>query len=433
MKIARVAAREVLDSRGYPTVEVDVTLETGHQGRMTVPSGASTGRFEAWELRDGDPRRFQGRGVRRAVANVQSEIAPRLVGRDALDQEGIDRLMIELDGTENKARLGANAILAVSFAVARAAAAAAGVPLYRYLADRYLPERRALRIPVPMVNILSGGLHAGKNVDFQDFLIAPAGASTYPEGLEMISAVYWSTRRLLIEKGHIGSLVADEGGFGPLLGSNREALDILCEAIDKAGLRPGSDIVIALDVASSHFFDPGSGRYRLESEKRELDAGGMVELLDEWVRAYPIYSIEDGLAEEDWDGWRLLTEKLGSRVQLVGDDLFTTNPGRIRKGIELRAGNAVLVKMNQIGTLTETVEAVRIAGEAGFRTVISARSGETEDATLADLAVGLDGGQIKIGSLARSSRLAKYNQLLRIGEEIGPEMARIPGIAAGAR
>ncbi len=423
MKIARVAAREILDSRGYPTVEVDVELESGHRGRMMAPSGASTGQFEAWELRDGETGRFQGRGVRRAVQNVVDELAPRLIGWDALDQEGLDRFMIELDGTPNKSRLGANAILAVSFAAAHAAAAARGLPLYRYLAERYLPPGRAPKLPLPMVNILSGGLHAGKNVDFQDFLIAPVGTSTYPEALEMISAVYWSTRRTLIAKGHIGSLLADEGGFGPLLASNQEALDVLCESIESAGLKLGCDISIALDVASTHFYDPESNGYRLASEGRELTAQGMVDLLTEWVRAYPIYSIEDGLAEEDWEGWRLLTARLGSKVQIVGDDLFTTNPERIRKGIEIGAGNAVLVKMNQIGTLTQTVEAVRIAREAGFETVISARSGETEDATLADLAVGLDGGQIKIGSLARSSRLAKYNQLLRIGEEIGQTMA----------
>lgn len=425
MKIARIVAREILDSRGYPTVEVDVVLQSGHRGRMMVPSGASTGYFEAWELRDGERRRFQGRGVRRAVAHVNTEIAGALVGWDAIDQEGLDRRMIELDGTPNKSRLGANAILGVSFAAAHAAANAGGTPLYRYLADRYLPSGAELKLPMPMVNILSGGLHAGKNVDFQDFLIAPVGARTYSEALEMISAVYWSTKRCLIDKGHIGSLLADEGGFGPLLSSNREALDVLSESVEKAGLELGAHVQIALDVASTHFYDSQSGRYRLNSEDRELDSAGMVELLAEWAGDYPIYSIEDGLAEEDWDGWRLLTERLGDSVQLVGDDLFTTHPDRIRKGIELGAGNAVLVKMNQIGTLTETAEAVHIATEAGFRTVISARSGETEDATLADLAVGLDGGQIKIGSLARSSRLAKYNQLSRIGEEIGEELAAL--------
>ena len=290
-------------------------LESGHRGRMMAPSGASTGQFEAWELRDGETGRFQGRGVRRAVQNVVDELAPRLIGWDALDQEGLDRFMIELDGTPNKSRLGANAILAVSFAAAHAAAAARGLPLYRYLAERYLPPGRGPKLPLPMVNILSGGLHAGKNVDFQDFLIAPVGASTYPEALEMISAVYWSTRRTLIAKGHIGSLLADEGGFGPLLASNQEALDVLCESIKSAGLKLGCDISIALDVASTHFYDPESNGYRLASEGRELTAQGMVDLLAEWVRAYPIYSIEDGLAEEDWEGWRLLTRGLGARCR----------------------------------------------------------------------------------------------------------------------
>ncbi|MBB6673045.1 phosphopyruvate hydratase [Cohnella nanjingensis] len=417
--IARVQGREILDSRGNPTVEVDVELSSGHTGRMMVPSGASTGRFEAWELRDGDMNRYRGKGVSKAVAHVNSELAEAIVGQNAFDQELIDRMMISLDGTSNKSRLGANAILGISFAVARAAANAEEKPLYRYLANRYLTGGASLNIPLPMVNIISGGLHAGKKLDVQDFLAVPVGADTYPRALEMLSSVYWKTQEIINERGYVGWLLADEGGFGPSLQSNEEALELLVSAIERAGLRPGEDMAIALDIASSHFYDPGKDTYELQSEGRTLHAGDMIDVLERWCGLYPIVSIEDGLAEDDWNGWRELTLRLGGKLQLVGDDLFTTNPDRIRKGIDGKAANSVLVKMNQIGTLTETVEAVNLAKSAGFSTVISARSGETEDATLADLAVGLAGGQIKIGSLARSSRLSKYNQLLRIGEQLG--------------
>ncbi|MFD0618620.1 phosphopyruvate hydratase [Paenibacillus sp. GCM10027629] len=417
--IVRIQGREILDSRGNPTVEVDVELSSGHTGRMMVPSGASTGKFEAWELRDGDMNRYQGKGVSKAVSHVNSEIAQAIVGQDAFDQERIDRMMISLDGTYNKSRLGANGILGVSFAIAHAAAKFEGKPLYRYLADRYLPNGACLSVPLPMVNIISGGLHAGKKLDVQDFLVVPVGADTYPRALEMLSSVYWKTQEIINERGYVGWLLADEGGFGPSLQSNEEALQLLVSAIERAGLRPGEDMAIALDIASSHFYNPGEDTYELQSEGRTLHAGEMIDVLERWCDLYPIVSIEDGLAEDDWEGWRKLTQRLGNKLQLVGDDLFTTNPDRIRKGIEGNAANSVLVKMNQIGTLTETVEAVNIAKTTGYSTVISARSGETEDATLADLAVGLAGGQIKIGSLARSSRLSKYNQLLRIGEQLG--------------
>jgi enolase len=421
--IRRIKAREVLDSRGHPTVEVDVVLDSGHRGRMMVPSGASTGAHEAWELRDGDAARYRGKGVLKAVRHVNDILASALIGFDARDQEALDAKMIELDGTKNKSNLGANAILGVSLAAAHAAAAASGQPLYRCLADKYLERPEEAAIPLPMVNIISGGLHAGRNIDLQDFLVIPIGAPTYREALEMVSAVYWHTKDILAEHGRIADLLADEGGFGPALGANREALDILVEAMRRAGLVPGADMGIALDVAASHFYDAERRVYRLRSENRTLTAAQMIDMLESWTASYPIVSIEDGLAEDDWDGWVALTARLSSRVELVGDDLFTTNPERIRMGIERKAANSVLVKMNQIGTLTETVQAVRLAQRAGYRTVISARSGETEDATLADLAVGLNGGQIKIGSLARSSRLAKYNQLLRIEEEIGGRFA----------
>lgn len=422
-KIKAITGREILDSRGNPTVEVDVTLESGHIGRMMVPSGASTGKFEAWELRDGDSSRFRGKGVQKAVHHVNHDLVHVLVGQNAEDQAEIDFRMMELDGTANKSRLGANAILGISFAVAHAVASAAGKPLYRYLADTYLPEDERLSIPLPMVNIISGGLHAGKNIDIQDFLIYPVGARTYPQALKMVSSVYWKTQEIILKNGYVGYLLADEGGFGPALNSNEEALELLCEAIELAGLKLREEVGIALDVASSHFYDVEKQAYELHSESRIISSSQMIDMLEQWTRRYPILSIEDGLDEDDWSGWQELTKRLGGKVQLVGDDLFTTNPNRIRHGIDIKAGNAVLVKMNQIGTLTETVAAVRLAKSAGFQTVISARSGETEDATLADLAVGLNGGQIKIGSLARSSRLAKYNQLLRIDEQLGGAFA----------
>lgn len=420
-KVKDIIAREILDSRGNPTVEADVFLESGIMGRMMVPSGASTGKFEAWELRDGDER-FGGRGAQKAVHNVNTEIKNLVVGNDAEDQQNIDELMTESDGTPNKQRLGANAILAVSFAVAHAAANALGKPLYAYLAEKYFP-REKLSVPVPMVNIISGGLHAGKNIDLQDFLVIPVGATSYPHALEMIWNVYHKTKDALNKKGYNANLVADEGGFGPALSSNKEALEILCSAFDACGYRHGENIAIALDVASSHFYDGEKNSYILQSENRSLHVEEMVDMLESWTKNYPVISIEDGLAEDDWAGWQLLTEKLGNKIQLIGDDLFTTNVTRIKKGIDTNAANAVLIKMNQIGTLTETVEAVKLAKGAGFKTIISARSGETEDNTLADLAVGLNGGQIKIGSITRSSRLSKYNQLLRINEQLNGSYA----------
>lgn len=417
-KIKDIIGREILDSRGNPTVEVDVTLESGHTGRMMVPSGASTGRFEALELRDGE-KRYKGKGVSNAVKNINTEIKKALIGKNAAEQQDIDQVLIELDGTANKSKLGANAILGASFAVAHAAAIAAEKPLYKYLAEKYFPYVENLSVPVPMVNIISGGLHAGKNIDLQDFLIIPLSANSYPSALEMISAVYWKTQEVLNKNGYNAYLLADEGGFGPQLSSNEEALEILCEVFELCGFKAGKDIAIALDVASSHFYDADKNIYYLNSENRFLYSSQMVDMLEQWTIDYPIISIEDGLAEDDWEGWKQLTLRLGNKIQLVGDDLFTTNPDRIQKGIDVRAGNAVLVKMNQIGTLSETVKAMEMAKKAGFKTVISARSGETEDATLADLAVGLNSEQIKIGSLAGSSRLAKYNQLLRINDQIG--------------
>lgn len=416
-KIKDLRAREIFDSRGNPTVEVDVILESGIMGRMMVPSGASTGQFEALELRDGG-KRYRGKGVAKAVNNANTTIRKALIGLDVEDQEQLDKLMIGLDGSPDKSKLGANAILGASFACIHAAANEAGMPLFRHLAKKYLPSGEQLSIPVPMVNIISGGLHAGKNIDLQDFLIIPISPGSYPDALEMISNVYWKTRDLLIKKGYNAYLLADEGGFGPQLSSNEEALEVLGEVFHLCGYKPHTDIAIALDVASSHFYDPEKKIYQLNSEDRSLSSDQMVDMLEKWTREHPVISIEDGLAENDWEGWQLLTQKLGKHIQLIGDDLFTTNPERLQKGFDLKAGNSILVKMNQIGTLTETVHTLNMAKGAGFKTIISARSGETEDATLADLAVGLNGGQIKIGSVAGSSRLAKYNQLLRINEQI---------------
>jgi len=414
--ISDLRAREVLDSRGNPTVEVEVFCQGGAFGRAIVPSGASTGRHEAHELRDGDPARFGGKGVCRAVANVLREIAPRIQGLAATDQELIDRTLIELDGTPDKSRLGANAILGASLACAHAAAASRGLPLWRYL-DR----EGTARMPLPMVNLISGGLHAGGNLDFQDFLLLPVGARSYSEALEMAVAVYRSLADVLTTHGFESVLVGDEGGFGPRLESNEQAVRLVVEAIKAAGLRPGHDAALALDVAATHFHRGGT--YHLEDVGRTgLPAPLMTELLARWSEDYPILSIEDGMAEDDWDGWRRLTEALGSRVQLIGDDLFVTNPERLRRGIAEKVANSILVKVNQIGTLTETLEVLRLARSAGYRPVISARSGETEDTTIADLAVATGAGQIKIGSVARGERLAKYNQLLRIEEQLGPEV-----------
>ncbi len=409
--IARIHAREVLDSRGRPTVEVEVEASGGARGRAIVPSGASTGRHEAVELRDGDPGRHAGLGVRKAVANVNNVIARELLGQEVTDQAGIDRRLCELDGTANKSRLGANAVLGVSLACAHAAAASRGLPLWRYL------DRGKASLPLPMVNLISGGLHAGGNLDFQDFLLMPVAARSYSEALEMTCAVYRALSETLRRRGLEGVLVGDEGGFGPRLHSNEQAVQLCLEAITHAGLRPGRDAGLALDVASTHFYR--DGRYHLhEGVGSSLTSAGMVERLVRWVDAYPILSIEDGVAEDDWDGWRLLTEALGKRVQLVGDDLFVTHPDRLRRGVEGGVANAVLVKVNQVGTLTEALGVVEQAHAAGYRCVVSARSGETEDATLADLAVATGAGQIKVGSVARSERLAKYNQLLRIEEQL---------------
>jgi enolase len=412
--IVRVHAREILDSRGNPTVEADVHCHGGAWGRASVPSGASTGRHEAVDLRDGDPARYGGKGVRRAVANVRERLAPRLVGLSVTDQEGIDRMLCELDGTPNKSRLGANAILGVSLACAHAAAAVRQLPLWRSLD----PTGQA-RLPLPMVNLISGGLHAGGNLDLQDFLLLPIGAGSCSEALEMTGNVYRALSGVLQRHGFEGVLVGDEGGFGPRLQSNEQAIELILEAIARAGYRPGGQAALALDVASSHFYR--EGRYHLkEGGGRALSSEVLVALLERWTHDYPILSIEDGMAEDDWDGWRQLTGALGRRVQLIGDDLFVTSSERLKRGLVEKVANSVLVKVNQIGTLTETLEVIRLARQAGYRPVISARSGETEDSTLADLAVASGAGQIKIGSVARSERLAKYNQLLRIEEQPGP-------------
>ncbi len=410
--ITRIHAREVLDSRGNPTVEVEVFCADGAWGRAIVPSGASTGRHEAVELRDGDPKRYVGKGVRNAVRNVVAEIAPKLFGRSAADQTGLDRALIELDGTPNKSRLGANAILGVSLACAHAAAACRRVPLWQYLDV----ENRAC-MPLPMVNLISGGLHAGGNLDFQDFLFLPIAARSFSEALEITVAIYRNLAHVLTSHGFEGVLVGDEGGFGPKLPANERAVELILNAFAKTGLTAGKDAAIALDVASSHFYRDELYHVRGET----LDSHDFAERLGSWASAYPILSIEDGLAEDDWPGWQYLTQMLGKKIQLIGDDLFCTNPQRLRQGIAAGVANAVLVKVNQIGTLTETLEVIRIARDAGYRIVISARSGETEDSTLADLAVASGAGQIKIGSVARSERLAKYNQLLRIEEQMGAD------------
>lgn len=401
----------MLDSRGRPTVEVDVWLAGGAFGRAIVPSGASTGRAEALELRDGDPTFYRGRSVIQAVRNVETVLAPALLGRDALDQVAIDETLRTLDGTPNKSRLGANALLGVSLAVAHAAAASQQLPLYRHLGGD-----EATLLPMPMVNILSGGLHAGHAVDIQDFLVIPIGAPDYPTALHWVSQVREATGELLAEHGLDATLVADEGGFGPSLPDNEAGLRFLTQGIERAGLHPGHDVAIGLDVAASHFYQAGG--YHLAVEGRVMTATELVERLGEWAQRYPIVSIEDGLAEEDWDGWQVLTRRLG-HLQLVGDDLFVTNPTRLQRGIEAGVANAILIKPNQIGTLSETLETVRLAQRAGYNPIISARSGETEDTTIADLAVATGAGQIKVGSLRGSERLAKYNRLLRIAEELG--------------
>ena len=421
--IEAVHARQILDSRGNPTIEVEVTLENDFTGRAAVPSGASTGEFEAVELRDGGDA-YLGKSVNLAVANVNGEIREALLGFDVTDQAGIDKLMIDLDGTENKGRLGANAILGVSLAAAHAAAAMEKRPLYSYLGDLYGESDPSL-LPVPMMNVLNGGAHADNSVDFQEFMVMPAGTSSFSECLQVGTEVFHSLKKILSGHG-LATAVGDEGGFAPDLSSNEAALEMLIEGIEAAGYKPGEEVFIALDPATSEIYSDGV--YRLEHEDRDLSPQQMADYWQSAAERFPIVSIEDGMDEEDWDGWKLLTEKLGDSVQLVGDDLFVTNPARLKRGIDLGVGNSILVKVNQIGTLTETLEAIRMAADAGYSAVISHRSGETEDTTIADLAVATGAGQIKTGAPSRSDRVAKYNRLLRIEEDLG-ERARFGGVS----
>jgi enolase len=409
--ITDVYAREVLDSRGNPTVEVEVTLESGGFGRAIVPSGASTGAYEAVELRDGDKSRYLGKGVLKAVENVNTIIAPEIIGLDAQEQVAIDRKMIELDGTPNKGKLGANAILAVSMAVARAAADELGVPLYKSLGGF-----NAKTLPVPMMNILNGGAHADNNVDVQEFMVLPVGASSFREALRIGAEVFHNLKAVLKDKG-LNTAVGDEGGFAPNLGSNEEALETILAAIERAGYKPGVDVYLGMDIASTEFFK--DGKYHLEGEGKSFTSAEFVDLLESWVNKYPIITIEDGCSEDDWEGWKLLTDRLGGRVQLVGDDLFVTNTARLSQGIEKGVGNSILVKVNQIGSLTETFDAIEMAKRASYTAVISHRSGESEDSTIADIAVATNAGQIKTGAPSRTDRVAKYNQLLRIEDQLG--------------
>ena len=409
-EIIDVVGRQILDSRCFPTVEVEVYLEDGTVGRAAVPSGASTGIHEAIELRDGDKNIYQGKSVLKAVKNVNEVIAPELIGLNVFEQSLIDKTLIELDGTDNKGKLGANAILGVSLACAKAAAESIGLPLYQYIGGV-----NAKVLPVPMMNIINGGSHADNSVDLQEFMIMPAGAKTFSAALEMCSNVYHTLKKTLLEKGY-STAIGDEGGFAPNLKSNVEAVEIIIEAITKAGYKPGEDMFIAIDAASSEYYK--DGKYVLENEGKTLTASEMVDLLEDWVNKYPIISIEDGMAEEDWEGWKLITERLGKKVQLVGDDLFVTNTNRLKTGIEKGVANSILIKLNQIGTLTETLNAIEMANRAGYTAVVSHRSGETEDTTIADLVVAVNAGQIKTGAPARSERVAKYNQLLRIEEEL---------------
>ena len=424
--IQSIHAREILDSRGNPTVEADVVLASGTSGRAAVPSGASTGAHEAVELRDGDPARYGGKGVTKAVAHVNGEIGRAMAGADASDQEALDRRLVELDGTPNKGRLGANAILAVSMAAARAAAAERGVPLYVHLGS---PASRTL--PVPLMNIVNGGAHADNSVDIQEFMVVPVGAASFAEGLRAGAEVFHALKKRLAAAGY-GTAVGDEGGVAPNLGSNAEALDEILAAIEAAGYRPGEDVALALDCAATELYDRASGRYVFEGSGEEAKSSAeLVEMYADWIDRYPIVSIEDGLDEDDWEGWRQLTERLGDRVQLVGDDLFVTNVDRLRRGIDGGVANSILIKLNQIGTVSETLEAIAMASRAGYTSVISHRSGETEDTFIADLAVATEAGQIKTGSACRSERVAKYNRLLRIEEGLGAE-ARYPGRGAYA-
>ncbi|MCK6474096.1 MAG: phosphopyruvate hydratase [Planctomycetes bacterium] len=421
-EILSVRARQILDSRGNPTVEADVLLENGVRGRAAVPSGASTGAHEAVELRDGDDKRYLGKAVTRAVRNVNEILAPELAGLNAADQRGIDRTLCELDGTDNKAKLGANALLAVSLAVAKAAAADAELPLYRYLGGT-----GAYQLPVPMMNILNGGQHADNNVDMQEFMVMPVGAASFSEGLRAGAEIFHNLKKVLKKKG-LNTGVGDEGGFAPDLKSNEEALEVILEAIEAAGYAPGTDIALGLDCAATEYYDAKKKIYTLEGEKKAKtkDASAIVEFLSDWCERYPIITIEDGCSEDDWDGWSKLTKALGEKVQLVGDDLFVTNVKRLEKGIAEGIGNSILIKVNQIGTLTETLDAIEMAKRARYTAVISHRSGETEDTTIADLAVATNAGQIKTGSASRTDRICKYNQLLRIEEELG-EIAVYPG------
>lgn len=417
--ISDVYAREVLDSRGNPTVEVEVYLESGAIGSAIVPSGASTGAHEAVELRDNDKSRYLGKGVLQAVKNVNEIIAPEVIGLDALNQVEIDTLMIKLDGTPNKGKLGANAILAVSMAVARAAAEALGLPLYTYLGGF-----NAKQLPVPMMNIVNGGAHADNNVDVQEFMVLPVGAPTFKEALRIGAEIFHNLKAVLNSKG-LNTAVGDEGGFAPNFKSNEEALSTIIEAIEKAGYKPGVDVFLGMDVASTEFYK--NGKYTLEGEGKSFTSAEFVDLLASWVDKYPIITIEDGCSEDDWEGWKLLTEKLGSKIQLVGDDLFVTNTERLAKGIEEKIGNSILIKVNQIGTLTETFDAIEMAKRAGYTAVISHRSGESEDSTIADIAVATNAGQIKTGAPSRTDRIAKYNQLLRIEDQLG-EVSQYHGL-----
>lgn len=422
-EILHIHGRQVLDSRGNPTVEVEVILEDGAMGRAIVPSGASTGAHEAVELRDGDKKRYGGKGVLRAVDHVNENLADALVGFDALDQIAIDEYMLELDGTENKGNLGANAILGVSLAVAKAAAEAVGLPLYRYLGGV-----SARTLPVPMLNILNGGKHAAGSTDFQEFMVMPVGAESFSEGLRWGSEIYQSLKKVLHDAGH-STNVGDEGGFAPSLGGNVKAVEVILQAIEKAGYKPGEEVFIALDPASTELYNAETGRYSLAIEGKELSSAELVDLWTDWSNRFPIISIEDGMAEDDWDGWKLLYQKIGNKVQLVGDDLLVTNVKRIERAIQEKACNALLCKVNQIGTLTESIAAIEMTHRAGWAAVVSHRSGETEDATIADLVVAYNTGQIKTGAPARSDRIAKYNQLLRIEEELGAS-ARYAGRGA---
>ena len=423
-RILSVKGREILDSRGNPTVEAEVLLEDGSVGRASVPSGASTGIYEACELRDGDPGRYLGKGVSKAAAHVSTEIAQALAGQDAMDQANIDRLLIDLDGTPNKSRLGANAILAVSLAVARAAANSLGLSLYRYIGGS---DARVL--PVPMMNILNGGAHAANNVDIQEFMIMPVSAPSWAEALRRCAEVFYTLKAVLKDRGIPAAGVGDEGGYAPNLRKDEDALAVIVEAIERAGYIPGEDFMIAIDAASSEWFEEESGMYHLPKSGKVLSRQQMVAMWKRLSKKYPIISLEDGMGETDWEGWELLTNAIGSKVQLVGDDLFVTNTERLSQGIRQGIGNAILIKVNQIGTLTETLEAIRMAHRAGYTAIVSHRSGETEDTTIADLSVAVNAGQIKTGAPSRSDRVAKYNQLLRIEEELGSS-ARYPGRSA---